>query len=146
MTTFFRHYKNRYYQIVGEALDTRDDTLVVVYRSCTPPSTPSLPAPKKNFSVPYGAPTAPNASASPPSSMPSSPKTPGPVLSMRWKSGGKGTVGRREHSGEAPHASSPFPFKAIRKRDGMAAMAALRAEPCRPLPGTAKERNRRERT
>ena len=22
MTTFFRHYKNRYYQIVGEALDT----------------------------------------------------------------------------------------------------------------------------
>ena len=28
MTTFFRHYKNRYYQIVGEALDTRDDTLV----------------------------------------------------------------------------------------------------------------------
>ena len=40
----------------------------------------------------------------------------------------------------------PFPFKAIRKRDGMAAMAALRAEPCRPLPGTAKERNRRERT
>ena len=121
MTTFFRHYKNRYYQIVGEALDTRDDTLVVVYRTLYP-------------------------SASPPSSMPSSPKTPGPVLSMRWKSGGKGTVGRREHSGEAPHASSPFPFKAIRKRDGMAAMAALRAEPCRPLPGTAKERNRRERT
>ena len=113
MTTFFRHYKNRYYQIVGEALDTRDDTLVIVYR---------------------------------PSSMPSSPKTPGPVLSMKWKSGGKGTVGRREHSGEAPHASSPFPFKAIRKRDGMTAMAALRAEPCRPLPGTAKERNRRERT
>ncbi|WP_337938457.1 DUF1653 domain-containing protein, partial [Bilophila wadsworthia] len=33
MTTFFRHYKNRYYQIVGEALDTRDDTLVVVYRT-----------------------------------------------------------------------------------------------------------------
>lgn len=33
MTTFFRHYKNRYYQIVGEALDTRDDSLVVVYRT-----------------------------------------------------------------------------------------------------------------
>ena len=146
MTTFFRHYKNRYYQIVGEALDTRDDTLVVVYRTLYPSEYSLFTAPKKNFSVPYGAPTAPNASASPPSSMPSSPKTPGPVLSMRWKSGGKGTVGRREHSGEAPHASSPFPFKAIRKRDGMAAMAALRAEPCRPLPGTAKERNRRERT
>ena len=36
MTTFFRHYKNRYYQIVGEALDTRDDTLVVVYRTLYP--------------------------------------------------------------------------------------------------------------
>lgn len=31
MTTFFRQYKKRYYQIVGEAIDTRDDTLVVVY-------------------------------------------------------------------------------------------------------------------
>lgn len=33
METFYRHYKDRYYQIVGEALDTRDDSLVVIYRT-----------------------------------------------------------------------------------------------------------------
>ena len=43
MTTFFRHYKNRYYQIVGEALDTRDDTLVIVYRTLYPSEYTELP-------------------------------------------------------------------------------------------------------
>ena len=105
MTTFFRHYKNRYYQIVGEALDTRDDTLVVVYRTLYPSEYSLFTRPKEEF---FGSVRCPDGSASPPSSMPSSPKTPGPVLSMKWKSGGKGTVGRRERSGEAPHASSPF--------------------------------------
>ncbi len=33
MTPFYRHYKNRYYQVVGEALDTRDDSRVLVYRT-----------------------------------------------------------------------------------------------------------------
>ena len=49
MTTFFRHYKNRYYQIVGEALDTRDDTLVVVYRTLYPSEYPLFTRPKEEF-------------------------------------------------------------------------------------------------
>ena len=49
MTTFFRHYKNRYYQIVGEALDTRDDTLVVVYRTLYPSEYSLFTRPKEEF-------------------------------------------------------------------------------------------------
>lgn len=33
MDVFFRHYKNRYYQLIGEALDTSNDSMVVVYRT-----------------------------------------------------------------------------------------------------------------
>lgn len=49
MTTFFRHYKNRYYQIVGEALDTRDDTLVIVYRTLYPSEYSLFTRPKEEF-------------------------------------------------------------------------------------------------
>ena len=49
MTTFFRHYKNCYYQIVGEALDTRDDTLVVVYRTLYPSEYSLFTRPKEEF-------------------------------------------------------------------------------------------------
>lgn len=33
MNPFYRHYKGRFYQVVGEALDTQDDSVVVVYRT-----------------------------------------------------------------------------------------------------------------
>lgn len=33
MNPFYRHYKGRFYQVVGEALDTRDDGPVIVYRT-----------------------------------------------------------------------------------------------------------------
>lgn len=36
MAAFYRHFKGRYYQVVGEALDTRDDGVVVVYRTLYP--------------------------------------------------------------------------------------------------------------
>ena len=49
MTTFVRHYKNRYYQIGGEALDTRDDTLVVVYRTLYPSEYSLFTRPKEEF-------------------------------------------------------------------------------------------------
>ena len=49
MTTFFRHYQNRYDQIVGEALDTRDDTLVIVYRTLYPSEYSLFTRPKEEF-------------------------------------------------------------------------------------------------
>lgn len=49
MTTFFRHYKNRYYQIAGEALDTRDDSLVVVYRTLYSSGYSLFTRPKEEF-------------------------------------------------------------------------------------------------
>ena len=44
---------------------------------------PSLPVPKRNFSARCSVPTAPSASVSPLSNMPSCPKTPAPMLPMR---------------------------------------------------------------
>lgn len=49
MTAFFRHYKGRYYQIVDEALDTRDDSLVVVYRTLYPSEYALFTRPKELF-------------------------------------------------------------------------------------------------
>ena len=83
MATFFRHYKNRYYQLVGEALDTRDDTLVIVYRTLYPSEYSLFTRPKEEFLARCGVPTAPSASVSPLSNMPSCPKTPAPMLPMR---------------------------------------------------------------
>lgn len=34
--TFYRHFKGRYYQVVGEALDTATEGRVVVYRTLYP--------------------------------------------------------------------------------------------------------------
>ncbi len=49
MTSFFRHYKGRYYQVAGEALDTRDDTPVVVYRTLYPSEYSLFTRPKEEF-------------------------------------------------------------------------------------------------
>lgn len=49
MTTFFRHYKGHYYQVAGEALDTRDDSLVVVYRTLYSSAYSLFTRPKEEF-------------------------------------------------------------------------------------------------
>ena len=83
MATFFRHYKNRYYQLVGEALDTRDDTLVIVYRTLYPSEYSLFTRPKEEFFGSVRRPDGSECSVSPLSNMPSCPKTPAPMLSMR---------------------------------------------------------------
>ena len=42
-------YKNRYYQRVGDALDTRDDTRVIVYRTLYPSEYSLFTRPKEEF-------------------------------------------------------------------------------------------------
>ncbi|MEG1610663.1 MAG: DUF1653 domain-containing protein [Bilophila sp.] len=49
MAVFYRHYKDRYYQLVGEALDTTDDSLVVVYRTLYPCEYSLFTRPKEHF-------------------------------------------------------------------------------------------------
>lgn len=49
MSTFYRHYKDRYYQVVGEALDTCDDSLVIVYRTLYPSEYSLFTRPKDEF-------------------------------------------------------------------------------------------------
>ncbi len=49
MTPFFRHYKGRYYQIIDEGLDTRDDSLVIVYRTLYSSAYPLFTRPKTVF-------------------------------------------------------------------------------------------------
>ena len=49
MNPFYRHYKKRYYQIVGEALDTRDDSLVLVYRTLYSSAYSLFTRPKDDF-------------------------------------------------------------------------------------------------
>lgn len=56
MTTFFRHYRNCYYQTVGEALDTRDDTLVVVYCMLYPSEYSLFTRPEEEFFGPVRCP------------------------------------------------------------------------------------------
>ena len=49
MPLFYRHYKGRYYQVVGEALDTRDDSIVIVYRTLYPSGYSLFSRPKEEF-------------------------------------------------------------------------------------------------
>lgn len=49
MKGFYRHYKGRNYQVVGEALDTRDDSLVVIYRTLYPSEYSLFSRPKEEF-------------------------------------------------------------------------------------------------
>ena len=49
MTTFFRHHKNRYSPIVGEALSPTDDTLVVFYITLYPSEYSLFTRPKEEF-------------------------------------------------------------------------------------------------
>lgn len=49
MTLFYRHYKGHYYQVVGEALDTQDDSIVIVYRTLYPSAYSLFTRPKEVF-------------------------------------------------------------------------------------------------
>lgn len=49
MHIFYRHYKGRYYQVVGEALDTQDDSMVIVYRTLYSSSYSLFTRPKDVF-------------------------------------------------------------------------------------------------
>lgn len=49
MDGLFRHYKNAYYQRIGEALDTRDNSMVIVYRTLYPSEYSLLTRPKEEF-------------------------------------------------------------------------------------------------
>lgn len=49
MSLFYRHYKGGYYQVVGEALDTRDDSIVVIYRTLYPSDYSFFSRPKEEF-------------------------------------------------------------------------------------------------
>lgn len=49
MKGFYRHYKGRNYQVVGEALDTRDDSIVVIYRTLYPSEYSLFSRPKEEF-------------------------------------------------------------------------------------------------
>ena len=49
MSLFYRHYKGGYYQVVGEALDTQDDSIVVIYRTLYPSAYSLFSRPKELF-------------------------------------------------------------------------------------------------
>ena len=49
MSLFYRHYKGRYYQAVGEALDTQDDSIVIIYRTLYPSGYSLFSRPKEEF-------------------------------------------------------------------------------------------------
>lgn len=49
MNAFYRHYKQRYYQVVGEALDTQNDSHVIVYRTLYPSEYVLFTRPKEEF-------------------------------------------------------------------------------------------------
>ena len=49
MPRLYRHYKNNYYQEIGEALNTEDDSVVVVYRTLYPSEYTLFTRPKAVF-------------------------------------------------------------------------------------------------
>ena len=49
VSLFYRHYKGGYYQVVGEALDTQDDSIVVIYRTLYPSAYSLFSRPKELF-------------------------------------------------------------------------------------------------
>ena len=49
MSAFYRHFRGRYYQVVGEALDASTDTPVVVYRTLYPSPYPLFTRPSAEF-------------------------------------------------------------------------------------------------
>lgn len=49
MKGFYRHYKGRNYQAVGEALNTQDDSIVVIYRTLYPSEYSLFSRPRDEF-------------------------------------------------------------------------------------------------
>ena len=49
MPAVYRHYKGRYYQIIDEALDTQNDSIVIVYRTLYASSYSLFTRPKDLF-------------------------------------------------------------------------------------------------
>ncbi|GFM38434.1 hypothetical protein DSM19430T_31180 [Desulfovibrio psychrotolerans] len=49
MGSYYRHFKGRYYQVVGEALDTSTDSPVVVYRTLYPSQYSLVTRPAEEF-------------------------------------------------------------------------------------------------
>ncbi|HJA79632.1 DUF1653 domain-containing protein [uncultured Desulfovibrio sp.] len=49
MAAIYRHFKGNYYQVVGEGLDTRDDSPIIIYRTLYPSDYALFSRPKAEF-------------------------------------------------------------------------------------------------
>lgn len=49
MAAIYRHFKGKYYQVVGEGLDTRDDSPIVIYRTLYPSEYAFFSRPRAEF-------------------------------------------------------------------------------------------------